>query len=196
MRPIELPELPPEAIAELAELYRTTHNMRLHTRAQMILLAAEQHMVAADIAKIVRTDEQTVRRWRKRYQAEGVAGLSDAPHPGARPTVTAEYRAQLVLVARQRPRSLDQPYSLWTCQRLADYMAEQTGIRVSGETVRRYLVATDIVLSRPQHKITSPDPEHAVKKTVEDVRDHLKSGEVFYYADEFNIGWLPTLKAM
>lgn len=164
MRPLEFPELSPDAIEELANLYRTTRNMRLHTRAQMVLLAAEQHLVAADIAKIVRTDEQTVRRWLKRYQAEGVAGLSDAPHPGARPVVTAEYKAQLVLVARQRPRSLGQPYSLWTCPRLADYLAEQTGIRVSGETVRRYLVAADIVLSRPQHKITSPDPEYAVKK--------------------------------
>ncbi len=164
MRPIELPDLSSDAIEELANLYRTTRNMRLHTRAQMVLLAAEQHMVAAEIAKIVRTDEQTVRRWLKRYQAEGVAGLSDAPHPGTRPIVTPEYKAQLVLVARQRPRSLGQPYSLWTCPRLADYMAEQTGIRVSGETVRRYLVANDIVLSRPQHMITSPDPEYAVKK--------------------------------
>lgn len=164
MKPVELPELSPEAIEELVRLYRTTRNMRLHTRAQMILLAAEQHLVAADIAKIVRTDEQTVRRWLKRYQAEGVAGLSDAPHPGARPAVTDDYKAQLALVARQRPRSLGQPYSLWTCQRLADYMAEQTGTRVSGETVRRYLIAANIVLSRPQHKITSPDPEYAVKK--------------------------------
>jgi transposase len=164
MRPIELPDLSPEAIEELAHLYRTTHNLRLHTRAQMVLLAAEQRMVAAEIAKIVRTDEQTVRRWLKRYQAEGIAGLSDAPHPGATPTVTDEYKAQLALVARQRPRSLDQPYSLWTCQRLADYMAEQTGIRVSDETVRHYLVVAGIVLSRPQHKITSPDPDYEVKK--------------------------------
>ena len=53
------------------------------------------------------------------------------------------------------------------------------------------------MLSRPQHKITSPDPEYAVKKkSVEDVRDHLKPGEVFYYADEFNVTWLLTLKAM
>jgi hypothetical protein len=43
-------------------------------------------------------------------------------------------------------------------------MAEQTGIRVSSYTVRRLLKAADIVLSRPQHKITSPDPEYAVKK--------------------------------
>jgi hypothetical protein len=43
-------------------------------------------------------------------------------------------------------------------------MAEQTGIRVESETVRIYLQAADIVLTRPQHKVSSPDPEYQVKK--------------------------------
>lgn len=53
---------------------------------------------------------------------------------------------------------------MWTLARLADYMAEQTGIRVGAETVRVHLKRADIVLSRPQHKISSPDPEYMVKK--------------------------------
>jgi transposase len=56
------------------------------------------------------------------------------------------------------------PYSLWTNQRLADVLAEETGVRVSDETVRRALAQADIVLSRPQHTITSPDPDYLVKK--------------------------------
>ena len=43
-------------------------------------------------------------------------------------------------------------------------MAERTGIRVEYETVRVHLKAAGIVLSRPQHTITSPDPEYALKK--------------------------------
>ena len=43
-------------------------------------------------------------------------------------------------------------------------VAEETRLRVSEETVRRALKAGGIVLSRPQHKITSPDPEYQVKK--------------------------------
>jgi hypothetical protein len=31
---------------------------------------------------------------------------------------------------------------------------------------------------------------------METTRDGLKPGEVFDYADEFNLSWLPTLKAM
>jgi hypothetical protein len=43
-------------------------------------------------------------------------------------------------------------------------MAEQTSIRASYETVRQLLKAGEMVLSRPQHKISSPDPEYLVKK--------------------------------
>jgi transposase len=160
----KLPELSPEAISELDQLYRTTGDVRLRMRAQIVLLAAEQRMLAPEIARIVRSDEQTVRTWLKRCMAEGVTGLADAPRPGVRPKVTPAYRAQLLEVVRQRPRSLGQPYSLWTLQRLADYLAEKKGIRVSHVTVRAYLKAAGIVLSWPQHKITSPDPEYEVKK--------------------------------
>jgi transposase len=130
----------------------------------MILLSGEKGMTASEIGEIVRTDENTVRRWLKRYLAEGINGLRDAPRSGAPAQVTSAYQEQLVNTVRQRPRSLDQPYSMWTLQRLADYMAEQTGIRVTPETVRIRLKADDIVLSRPQHKISSPDPEYEVKK--------------------------------
>lgn len=78
--------------------------------------------------------------------------------------MTETYREQLLAAVRRRPRSLGQPYSLWTLQRLADYLAEETGIRVGYETVRLYLKAAGIVMSRPQHTITSPDPEYALKK--------------------------------
>ena len=164
MHPIRLTPLTGEQLHALDQLYRTTHDVRIRTRTQMVLLAAERDLVAADIAAVVRQDEETVRRWLARYEAEGPAGLSDAPRPGAPAKLTPAYRQQLVECVRRRPRSLGLPYSLWTLQRLADYLAEQTGLRLSDETVRRALKAEGLVLSRPQHTITSPDPEYALKK--------------------------------
>jgi transposase len=137
MKPIRLPLQSPEQLRALDDLYRTTKDVRIQQRAQISLLAAERNMVACEIAAIVRKDEQTVRRWLKRYIAEGIEGLKDAPRPGAQSTVTPEYQARLAEVVRRRPRSLNQPFSLWACQRLADFMAEETGVRVSDETVRR-----------------------------------------------------------
>jgi transposase len=78
--------------------------------------------------------------------------------------VTEEYKEKLLRAVRRRPRSLGLPFSLWTLRRLAEHMADQTSIRVEYETIRVHLKAAGIVLSRPQHTITSPDPEYALKK--------------------------------
>lgn len=162
MKAIEFPPQTPEQIQALDELYRTTRDVRLRSRAQMVLLAAEQGWTASAMSKVVRCDENTVRLWLKRYLAEG--GLQDKPRPGISPKVTPAYEEKLLCAVRVRPRSLDMPFSMWTRQRLADYLAEETGIRVNAETVRLHLAKQEIVLSRPQHKISSPDPEYAVKK--------------------------------
>ena len=162
--PLRVREIKQAELGKLQELYDKTRDVRLRTRAQIILLSSEQNMTAPQISVIVRLNEQTVRRWMRRFNAEGINGLADKPRPGAPGKVTSEYCEQLLGVVRQRPRALNQDYSLWTLERLADYMTEETGIRVSVDTVRRRLKAGGIVLSRPQHTISSPDPEYKVKK--------------------------------
>lgn len=164
LKPLEIPPLTAEELEALEKLYRMTKDVRLRTRAQIILLAGEQRMTAPAIAKIVRENDQTIRNWFKRWTAEGIEGLKDRPMPGPPPKITEAYKEQLLAAVRRRPRSLGQPYSMWTLQRLSDYMAEQTGIRISYETVRLVLKSGEIVLSRPQHKVSSPDPEYLVKK--------------------------------
>ena len=75
----------------------------------MLGYESEQGLVAAKIRAIVRLNEESVRKWLKRDDAEGIE-----------PTVTNEYPVKLVATVRRRPRSLGQPFSMWTLQRLAD----------------------------------------------------------------------------
>jgi transposase len=164
MKRLQVPPLTKEQLAELEELYQKTTKPRYRTRAQIVLLSAEKRYKAEEIAQIVRESHMTILRWLKRYMAEGIEGLKDSPRPGRSPTVTEAYRKRLLEVVRQRPRSLGLEYSMWTLRRLTDYLAEETGLRVSFETVRRELAKADIVFSRPQHTISSPDPEYQVKK--------------------------------
>ena len=164
MKKLYVPSLSEEQKDELEELYRKTGVPRVRTRAQMILLSAEKKLKAEEIADIVRESSVTVLRWLHRYMAEGIQGLMDAPRAGRSSILTDEFRQRLLEVVRRRPRSLELEFSMWTLQRLADFMAEDTGIRVSTETIRRALVKEDIVFSRPQHTISSPDPEYQVKK--------------------------------
>jgi transposase len=164
MQAIKIHPLTKEAYEELDFLYRKTKKPRMRTRSQMILLSADQGMKAPEIAQVVRESERTVQRWLRRYQAEGIQGLYDAPRSGNPGKVTQQYEDQLIKNVRLRPRALNLEFSLWTLERLADYMAEQTGIRISCEAVRQHLKSNGIVLSRPQHTISSPDPDYVVKK--------------------------------
>ena len=66
MRPLELAPLSQVQLDELDTCYRTTKAVRLRTRRQMRLLAAEQKMNAPTIAALVRETDQTVRNWLKR----------------------------------------------------------------------------------------------------------------------------------
>ena len=91
MKPIRVRELTQSEIDELQTLYEKTKKVRVRTRAQMILLSVEQNMTSQQISQIVRKNEQTVRRWIKRYNAEGINGLYDAPRPGAPEKVTPKY---------------------------------------------------------------------------------------------------------
>lgn len=197
MRPIRLDTLSADQPRALDELYHRTRDVRVRTRAQMILLAAEQGLVAAEIAPIVRQDEETVRRWFARYAAEGLTGLSDAPRPGTPPKVTPAYRERLLQLARRRPRALGLPL-----------------VAVDSSTPRRPSGRADRAApEHPQHPSAAARRRHglepaaahdhrprsrlrAQKKTVEGARDHLRPDEVFYYVDEFNISWHPTLRAM
>jgi transposase len=146
MKALKISDLPSNAVRELDRLYRTTRDAQLRTRVHMVLLAAEKGLVAAEIAEIVRTDEQTVRRWLKRYQSKGLGGLHDAPRPGCPRKVTAAYLGELIEVVRQPPTAFQLPFPAWTHDRLADFMAQKTGIAVNPETVRLHLRAAGIAL--------------------------------------------------
>src|SRR5258708_17646242 len=119
MKPLEMPALTQEQVDAVAKLYRTTHHVRLRTRAQMVLLAVEQQLGVREIAVIVRECEGTVRCWLKRSVAHGIDGLQDAWAGGAPAKVTEAYQDQLLQAVRRRPRSLELPSSTWTLTRLA-----------------------------------------------------------------------------
>ena len=61
MKAIRLPSQTPEQLEALETLYYTTRDVRLRSRAQMILLAAEKNWMASTISEVVQCDENTVR---------------------------------------------------------------------------------------------------------------------------------------
>src|SRR4029450_13947996 len=106
MRSRRMPTIPPLVITdeERAELQR---RVRAHTtpqrtakRARIVLLAPDG-LPNRQIAPMVGMNEHTVAQWRRRFEAEGLAGLQDRKRSG-RPLVY-DHDQPLRIVAHRHP---------------------------------------------------------------------------------------------
>jgi transposase len=136
-------------------------------RCQIVLASADRVPVPV-IAKRVGRTERTVHAVLDAFEAHGLACLqrrSSRPHTlhVAFPTAQAE---SLRALLHQRPRTFDQPTSLWTLDLAAEVSFEQgwTPERVSGETIRATLARLGVPWQRAKDWITSPDPAYARNK--------------------------------
>lgn len=114
----------------IAKLARSqTASARLVQRAKIVQLGSQGQTVP-QIAHELGFDENTVRKWVKRFNDQGLAGLEDAPRSGAPSRYTAENKARVLEAALTSPQTLGLPYGSWTFERLALYVRDQLGLQL------------------------------------------------------------------
>lgn len=86
-------------------------------------------------------DRQTLRDWVHRYNAEGLAGLSNRSAPGARPRLSAEQAREVAELVRQGPSLAEHGVVRWRRIDLSRQIAQRYGVRLAersvGELLRR-----------------------------------------------------------
>jgi transposase len=144
--------------------------VRAATTAQRDVLRARIVLAAADgdpnaqIARDLGVHVDTVRKWRRRYCADGLDGLRDRPRPGRQPVFTAVEVAGVKALACSEPSDHGLPLARWSVTELAAQATAQGLVRpVSLTTVRRWLAAD--VIKPWQHRswIFPRDPDFATK---------------------------------
>jgi transposase len=113
--------------------------VRLAERARLLLWARQGWRVS-DLVRMQGVSEPTVRLWIKRFNAQGLDGLQDAPRSGRPPTDTPEQVADVLAAALTDPKLLGLPFGSWTLDRLASYLHEQRGIAMKRSRIDELLV--------------------------------------------------------
>ena len=134
---------------ELLTIYRKNPDPELRFRAHIILLLGEGHPWDT-IEALLFCSSRTVDRWLKRFQAEGVAGLTGKKR--GRPfRLGLGWVALLVTwVTTKTPGDFGFLRSRWSCALLALLLHEREGVAASRETVRRLLRRGNLVYRRPR----------------------------------------------
>lgn len=144
-------------LKRMAYGHKTPHQAR--QRATIVLLAARGRPNAR-IAVQTRLHVDTVRTWRGRFAAGGMAALADRKRSGRPVSFTALQAAQVKALACQLPAEAGIPLSRWSVPELArEAVARAIAPAISVSTVRRWLHQD--ALKRWQHRswvfITDPD---------------------------------------
>jgi transposase len=132
-------------------------------RAKIVLLAAAG-VANVVIAARLDVDVDVVSRWRRRFCAEGLAGLADRKRSGRPRSFPAEVVAEVKAMACEPPRARAVPLSRWSSAELAaQAVAEGLAVTVSASTVRRWLAQDAIKPWQHRSWIFPRDPDFAGK---------------------------------
>ena len=112
-------------------------------------------------------DRQTLRDWVHRYNAEGLAGLSDRWKGVRVPRLLPAQMADLAAWVEAGPDPERDGVVRWRRQDLQRRIAEAFGVEVHERTVGKYLAALGYrrLSVRPQHPKADPGAQDAFKKT-------------------------------
>jgi transposase len=156
-------ELRPQEGAQLKRISRTAKQFARRQRAQ-ILLASATGMSAPQIAQVVRTDENQVRRVIHEFNTLGMDSLR--PHVGGgRPqAIDQPTRDRVVAIALACPRFYGEPLNRWSLRRLRRYLLRRKIIgHISVEGLRQVLRRAGASWQRTRTWKTSTDPDYEAK---------------------------------
>lgn len=124
----------------------------LEHRARVILLSSEGYRVP-EIGPMTRSHPANLRKWIRRFNDRGCAGLLTKRSGGPRPRFSSTQREQIVALAQQNPRDLGLNFSRWTLHRLAAEV-KRRGIvdDISHESVRQILLGADCYHQSRKHE--------------------------------------------
>jgi transposase len=155
------------AVSEYRTLIELTRRPTAPARAVLrarIVLAAARRETNASIAGNLGVHVDTVRKWRRRFAADRLAGLTDRPRPGRPRTFTAVAVAQIKALACEPPGRHDLPLTRWSATELAKTAVRQRIVAsVSASTIRRWLAQDAIKPWRYRSWIFPRDPDFKVK---------------------------------
>jgi transposase len=180
------------------EQFRSLASSKDSEKALMILLSSEGQKVS-QIAKTLKRNPHTIRDWLKRYNADGIKGLSRKYSPGRPDKKRAKLKVHIQEILVDSPVEHGYQDQVWSVPLIVHDAALKLALSVSGDTVTRALNAMGYSYKRPVKTVPARAPNkkekaERVESMVEEIKGILSKGETEIYAlDESHFSTEPYL---
>ena len=164
-------------------------------RAHIILLLADGHAWSV-ICGVLFCSAATIARWKQRFQSDGVEGLLEERR-GRRGMPAVWGWIVVTWVEHCTPRDFGYIRSRWCCATLALVLWNTHSVRVSAETVRRWLARENLVWRRPRPVLGPADEKRTLKlRKIRELLRDLPQDEAAVFQDEVDLNLNPDLGCM
>jgi transposase len=162
--------LKPEQKEKLQQALKREDNGEIRERI-LILLLLNDGKTQQEIADFLGISKNTVCYWCIHGDGENLESLKDKRMKGNYQKSTEKYEELLLATIEKEPEELGYEFGRWTAQRLATYLEDQTGIKLSSSQVRRILARKKYVYLWAKYSLESkrnPQKREAFKKKIEE----------------------------
>ena len=158
--------MPTVTAARLEEVFRTTAEVKLRHRVQIVLMAhrGRRH---PEIAADTGTTQRSVQRWLNAYLDGGLERLRPRKAKGAAPKLTEDLAPTLRQWVIDGPAGQGLDRANWTYEELAEHLFRSKGIRVRKSAMQADCRRHEIRPYRPTYRFLRGDPEKQAVARVE-----------------------------
>lgn len=170
---------------------------RVALRAQVIVWAYQDQQTIPQLASRIGWTAKRVRRWVKRFLADGPIGLYDQPGRGRKAKLSGSITQQIAQELDNGQPPEHTGYVCWTLTLLAGWLKAHFDLQISLGSLRRYVHDLGFVWRRPKLESESQDPQRSSKLArIAEVLKETAQGAVVLYEDETTLRLLPVLRGM
>src|SRR5262245_627327 len=185
--------LRPDERNALLRHYRHAARPDWRLRAHVLLLLADG-VAWATIAALLYTSSSTIARWQARFRQGGLGAVFEAGPPRRCSTWVALVVGWVLELA---PADFGFARSRWSCEAAAIVLAEDHQVRVSPETVRRWLRRAGLAWRRPRPVLRPKDPDRQAKlDALRRLLQTLPADEAAVFSDEVEVNSNPKIGCM
>jgi transposase len=150
-----LPAIHETAATLKEQMQNEKHPLKRQRLHMLYLLASGQVHQRQIVAQVLGVDRNTVGRWLRTYEQEGLAALLHVtPPPGAVPALNGEQQAQL-------RAALAEPQGFASYGEVQAWIHETFGIQMQYQATHklvRYKLGAKLKVARPSHQKKTPPP--------------------------------------
>jgi len=168
-------KLTQEERRDLQEIAKSDNEPKKTRLRAIQILLSDFGESAINIGRVLGIAKRTVQETRERWRRHAFEGLYDLPKTGRPPKVTPQYERLLRKRVQTDPRRLGFAFSRWTCPRLAEYLYQETGIRITPNWVAELLHTYGFVWRKSKLTIRNLQ-DHKEKERARRGLNRLKKG--------------------